>query len=609
MSGLEVVGVAFGAPGILPLVGKAIDIWKGLAEMKPFGSDIAETVAKFTMEFYRFDSWVRVVLSSADGSEQSEECLPVGAPIEDAITSILTALAEVEKILQQYKLNPDAASTELEPPIDTPPAEPAPPENTPNNTASTFSWSSISSFLRERKKVEDKLQNDTSLRKRLTYASKAWGVADKDSLEAKIKDLRYWNNRLQGLLPTTVRSSINQQAVPGRMLQADDNQEILAILMKAAETDNEAVRIAALLWQEKRKFENADSQDANIDTLEAIAKYEKPASAVLGIEDLRKRVQDTDQKFNMCMFEQTDTEPPVPAVMERYNAPVSHLMASRLALLVHLGSNPSIPRSLLMLKPLAFIKVNGSRTSRARSDKISLVYTVPPNATPAKPPVSLDYILKAEDNDLPHRPSLEKRLNLARQLASAVFAYGLIRWFHKDLNAKNVIFFYSSNNTGDIIISSPYIVGLSMSRPGTLSHLSEDSDYAPGDLHIHPALQDRGSTSYGDRPRYCRKFDIWSLAILLIEIGFWLPIDRVGSKASRPEYFESAADAYQIGFLDEVEKIRNHARKDLPFHVGDKYCDIVEKCFEIATEEDEGADDNLMIFYWDVVYELAKLCR
>ncbi|KAF3942473.1 hypothetical protein ABW19_dt0202279 [Dactylella cylindrospora] len=260
------------------------------------------------------------------------------------------------------------------------------------------------------------------------------------------------------------------------------------------------------------------------------------------------------------------------------------LATARLAELASLASHPATPPSLRILHSLAFIKDEGS---------LKLIYSLPPNTSNTNPPVTLHALLSQTHNIKSFRlPSLDARLLLAQQIASAVYSFILVRWFHKDLTPKNIIFF-RSKSTNDVMLSSPYIVGFSISRPDFPGERSFNNFQDSEDIYLHPCLRVEKPE---DRPRYHRRFEIWSLAILLLEIALWRPLEGI-LKINKVKMEKTEA----------AKAIMDRARKDLPFYVGERYRRVVERCLEIGNgAEVDGEEMNAI--YWDVVLELAK-CR
>lgn len=125
-------------------------------------------------------------------------------------------------------------------------------------------------------------------------------------------------------------------------------------------------------------------------------------------------------------------------------------------------------------------------------------------------------------------PDLDARVRLARTLAVALWSLHSLDWLHKSLCANNILFFPSAASAaatkptaGAAVvpdIAAPFLVGFDAARPD----LDTDMSVAPRnpsilDLHRHPTSVRRGLSP---KP-YCKAYDIYSLGLVLLEIGLW----------------------------------------------------------------------------------------
>jgi serine/threonine protein kinase len=129
-------------------------------------------------------------------------------------------------------------------------------------------------------------------------------------------------------------------------------------------------------------------------------------------------------------------------------------------------------------------------------------------------------------NDL-KTPDLNERIQLARTLSVALLSLHSLDWLHKSLCSNNILFFpdaMSASATQPTAsaalvpnISAPYLVGFDASRPDMDTDLSVTSkNPSILDLHRHPK-----SLSGLSRKPYCKSYDIYSLGLVLLEIGLW----------------------------------------------------------------------------------------
>jgi serine/threonine protein kinase len=187
------------------------------------------------------------------------------------------------------------------------------------------------------------------------------------------------------------------------------------------------------------------------------------------------------------------------------------------------------------------------------------------------------------------------------------------QWLHKDLHSDNVIFFSSSNIASkhtdkitNIELTNPYICGFEYARPDQVSAISFDVRKSSFNFYRHPSLSDVDTN--GKRPRYEKKHDIYSLGLLLLEIGLWQPLKV---------FYKEGSDTVDFG-----KKVKSLAIAELPHRVGEGYKDVVLRCLSgdgLGNDSQEGdgdstgnvgpqptEDPDLAKFYWLVVRELEK---
>ena len=302
---LELSGFVIGVSNILPVVEKSFEIWKSISDTKGFGSDLVGIAAQLSMEYYRFLTWAKVsqALLPSAASDQSNPPSPlaargqtptfpfggsvslnvqVQAPILDAAARIVSILEEVSKIVDKYAIPSDAS-----PAFHRTAAAKGSSEGKSISQALGsvlpiigVSNTAITSAMSQHRRSASQLQKRTSFRVKLTFGSKPWGEPDKKTLEEKVKELCYWNDRLEGLLPKALSNTIMQQAIPGQILR-DENQGILEDLMKAADNQNEAVKLHARLWKERIAISNGTESMASM-----TKKYRRPPSDIIRLSGL-----------------------------------------------------------------------------------------------------------------------------------------------------------------------------------------------------------------------------------------------------------------------------------------------------------------------------------
>ena len=231
----------------------------------------------------------------------------------------------------------------------------------------------------------------------------------------------------------------------------------------------------------------------------------------------------------------------------------------------------------------------------------------PPKSDCNQPPLSLNDLLVdgTKHKRLYSLPSLPQRIRIAQRVAITLLELHNSEWLHKDLNSRNVLFFYGSGTV--LNLGMPYMSGFEYARPDDISAISFSVRSSPTDIYRHPALLGPFPASQ-TRPRYKRVHDIYSLGLLLLEIGLWKPITEFRKPDTKPADFRKA--------------LINLASRELPHRVSDIYRDIVLKCLEGTGFYETGGqeqrppqednvvnvtgDTSLVKFYWLIIRELER---
>ncbi|KAL8718617.1 MAG: hypothetical protein Q9225_004258 [Loekoesia sp. 1 TL-2023] len=239
-------------------------------------------------------------------------------------------------------------------------------------------------------------------------------------------------------------------------------------------------------------------------------------------------------------------------------------------------------------------------------------FRVPPGANPRQKPITLHQLLTnvTKTSDV---PDLGDRFELAKVLVSTVFEILNIGWLHKNIQPKNVLFWPKPGTKDRWDLSKPYLVGFDISRPNQPGEMSEKPLSDPDDdIYRHPDYRAQDSRSF------LPSFDIYSLGIMLFEIGTWRTVGYQGSRrttsSSRPSLETHKSDP---NFVEKV--IMDGPVMDLKRHMGAKYRDAVLAC--LSQEFDaiwdrgkvfESAEARLQCFQTEVqskVVDAIAVCN
>ncbi|KAL8793188.1 MAG: hypothetical protein Q9195_004218 [Heterodermia aff. obscurata] len=194
-------------------------------------------------------------------------------------------------------------------------------------------------------------------------------------------------------------------------------------------------------------------------------------------------------------------------------------------------------------------------------------------------------------------PSLEDRFRLAYNLASSLYHFHAQGTTHRNLNSNNVVFFFNGPPHGSAKEPEPWKEGVI--RKPVLASFDQSNEDAPdgqeepfiSSIYRHPR------TNHGQRSAYKSAYDLYSLGIILIEIGLWMPISRLWKTRYSRSDFKVRLQSVYI--------------KKLVAKCGTTYMRVVENCLRAA---DESSRDRTRParprtdLYWDAVKPLERCC-
>jgi hypothetical protein len=119
------------------------------------------------------------------------------------------------------------------------------------------------------------------------------------------------------------------------------------------------------------------------------------------------------------------------------------------------------------------------------------------------------------------KPSLSDRISLCVRLVECVSSFHAVNWLHKGFRSDNILFFQTENTAVDI--TSPFVTGFELSRPSDLDGMTERPAFNPAqDIYRHPDAQ-----SMQGGGKYRKEYDVYALALIIIEIANWESIVSV----------------------------------------------------------------------------------
>ncbi|KAG0643137.1 kinase-like domain-containing protein [Tuber brumale] len=212
---------------------------------------------------------------------------------------------------------------------------------------------------------------------------------------------------------------------------------------------------------------------------------------------------------------------------------------------------------------------------------------------PVESPECLRTVLLRSINE-PH--PLEERVLLAKQIAKAVLFVHNLNFVHKNMRPENILVFPNPGKT----LGIPFLVGFQMFRSADgVTHRAGDESWS-SNLYRHPSRQ-------GTLPdnAYRMQHDIYSLGVILLEIGLWSPfVNEEGEPAAAlSQIVHILQDRDQRKRATRIKKVlMAMAYNHLPPKIGTKYTDIVVACLtcldgdsELGSESEFLDDDGTLV--------------
>ncbi|KAI4086457.1 MAG: hypothetical protein LQ348_002649 [Seirophora lacunosa] len=211
-----------------------------------------------------------------------------------------------------------------------------------------------------------------------------------------------------------------------------------------------------------------------------------------------------------------------------------------------------------------------------RRGRIALIYEVPlPDLSPShgtrklKISTLLSFLHHGADTDSTNMPSLEDRFRLAFNLASSLLHLHAKKILHRNINSGNIVFF-TEEITDNPDSTRPWKKGV-IRRPFLISFDQSSDDHAEVEESFISNIYRHPSYERGQRSHFKAGYDVYSLGLILLEIGLWMPI----SKLWKTRYTRAQ-------FKNRLQTIYT---KKLSGKCGTNYMKVVEHCLKSGDQE------------------------
>ena len=210
---------------------------------------------------------------------------------------------------------------------------------------------------------------------------------------------------------------------------------------------------------------------------------------------------------------------------------------------------------------------------RSRYAFVYDVFTAQNSFSPAVQHRSLlSFLQNGADTDGANMPDLENRYRLAFNIASSLNCLHATGLSHGSVNSNNIVFFVDSSEITDNekpwkgpILRKSYLTGYRQSAPKAPNPGQETSF---DDIYYHPNIGNGGTSPY------ILAHDYYSLGLILLEIGLWMPI----GKFWKPKYTRA----------DFKHRLQNIYLRKLSAKCGRQYMRAALYCMEAADDISKG---------------------
>ena len=125
-----------------------------------------------------------------------------------------------------------------------------------------------------------------------------------------------------------------------------------------------------------------------------------------------------------------------------------------------------------------------------------------------------------------------------------------------------------------MVFSELYIVGFDFSRPDKSRGISLTTRASPLDIYCHPEVR-RVTHSANQAHLYKKEFDVYSLGLILFEIGLWRRLDEFLKPNLTPDVFR--------------ERILSYIQRHMSLWMGETYKMVVLSCLSGDYSEKVGS--------------------
>jgi Prion-inhibition and propagation len=398
-------------------------------------------------------------------------------------------------------------------------------------------------FGRSLGKVKPQFVNNTAKvysRRNNVWKKVRWASIDNAGLRLLLKDIRYFNKRLESLLHPVDQSlyETDSNAVMRSIVTRSHDKKSLDILSGPLDTVDSAIAASVRLKQKGflldllgQTYDSPSESGATTPTGQ-----EKLVSSIVSLvhrkhspgkgmksSSLQRDPKQLILKTRSALLSSREvaTYASAPVIVEWKVIDRSH--ESRLKQRV-----ANVATFLAEMDDPAFHSLSCcGYLKEPKSGRYAYLFRPPRIDSPTDDTVSSNFVMTSLDDLFVLSsllPSLNQRVSIAVALAETVLQLHTAGWLHKSIRPDNVLFFKAGLEDWAISDGLPaaYLSGYEYARADNPLETSEDPSWPRyGELYRHPLSTGTGRASFNQR------FDLYSLGCILIEICFWAPLQTI----------------------------------------------------------------------------------
>ena len=559
-----------------------------LSAAQELGSRGDVLACQLEWEHYCLHQWARIV---GLFNEPPELNVSNPALVHKTLSNLEQLLTNAGKLKEQYGLDITVTEEEIRE------------VHTPNRLFGRFLDRTKPQFINDTAKVYARRNN--------AWKKVKWGAIDSDRLRLLLKDIHFFNKRLLSVLHPLDRD-LNYRdgnTVLRSIVAQSPDKALLDAMSGPLDMVDGAIAAAARLRHKGFLLEliglpscapSGTSQSTGSTTRMSTTQHKR--SLLKGAKDLQLspdlllHCQDNVSAMVSREIAQYDGNPVIvewKEVASTVESKLKHRITKVAAFLTEMR-NPTFHS----LTCFGFLKAH-------RSGRYAYLFKPPNTLCTTFSMWSLEELLCQASQ----RPSLNNRLGLAIVLAETVLQLHTAGWLHKGIRADNVLVFKSGTEQWDRNddLSSAYLGGYEYTRADNpLESTEAPSSQLYSELYRHPRSLGQGRASFNKR------FDLYSLGCVLLEVAFWLPLPTILLQRLRSQSDKKDAPSSGLSSLttlapsDEAEyysmvkekqslleaRGSGSIRAEVEFRMGHVYSQLVMDCLYAGTLSSSSADEE-----------------